>query len=125
MWTACSSPPARCCGRRAAGQQPQQGHQPGLREELRGRTRPGSASLFAGNAYDAWLLIRNAASSALKVAKPGTPEFRTALRNALEKTNGLAVTNGVITFSPTNHGIYPPGTPVMLTVRDGTWALAN
>lgn len=86
---------------------------------------PGSASLFAGNAYDAWLLIRNAASSALKVAKPGTPEFRTALRNALEKTNGLAVTNGVITFSPTNHGIYPPGTPVMLTVRDGTWALAN
>ncbi len=86
---------------------------------------PGSAALFAGNAYDAWLLIRNAVSPALKEAKPGTPEFRAALRTALEKTNGLAVTNGVVTFGPSNHGLFPPGTPVMLTVRNGTWALAN
>lgn len=85
----------------------------------------GSASLFAGNAYDAWLLLRPAVSAALKSAKPGTPEFRTALRAALEKTNGLAATNGVITLGPANHGLYPPGAPVMLTVRDGTWALAN
>ncbi len=86
---------------------------------------PGSVSLFAGNAYDAWLLLQNAVTVALKTAKPGTPEFRTALRAALENTHELAVTSGVVTLSPTNHGLYPIDTPVMLTVKNGGWALAN
>ncbi|WP_247657772.1 ABC transporter substrate-binding protein [Aquabacter sp. L1I39] len=86
---------------------------------------PGSVSLFAGNAEDAWLLLQEAVKVALKSAKPGTPEFRAALRDALEQTKGLAVTGGVITLGPTNHGIYPPESAVVLTVKDGAWALAR
>lgn len=86
---------------------------------------PGSVSLFAGNAYDAWLLLENAVKVALKSAKPGTPEFRAALRDALEHTKDLAVTGGVITLSPENHGIYPPESAVVLTVKDGAWAPAR
>lgn len=85
----------------------------------------GSVSLFAGNAYDTWRLIEHAAGAALKRARPGTPEFRTALREALETTTDLAVTSGVINLSATNHGFYPVETPVMLTVRNGAWALAE
>lgn len=85
----------------------------------------GSVSLFAGNAYDAWLLLSNAAATALKSAKPGTPEFRAALRTALEGTANLAVTTGLMTLSPANHGLYPPETAVILTVRNGGWALAQ
>lgn len=82
-------------------------------------------SLFAGNAYDAWLLIQNAAKSSLARAKPGTPEFRSAMREALESTTGLAVTNGVVNMSKTNHGFYSADTPVLLTVKNGAWALAE
>lgn len=83
----------------------------------------GSVSLFAGNGYDAWLLLEHAAKEALKSAKPGTPEFRTALRDALQNTRNLAVTSGVVNLSKTNHGFYTPETPVLLTVRNGKWAL--
>lgn len=82
----------------------------------------GSVSLFAGNGYDAWLLIEHAVKEALKSSKPGTPEFRTALRDALQNTKNLAVTGGVVNLSPTNHGFYTPDTPVMITVRGGKWA---
>lgn len=85
----------------------------------------GSVSLFAGNAYDAWLLLESAAKVALKTAKPGTPEFRAALRDALENTKDLAVTGGVITLDPANHGFFPPDAAVMMTVKDGAWALAQ
>lgn len=86
---------------------------------------PGTVSLFAGNAYDAWLLLSHAVSAAQKSAKPGTPEFRSALRTALEGTKNLPATSGVITLDPANHGIYPPETAVILTVRNGAWALAQ
>lgn len=86
---------------------------------------PGSVSLFAGNGYDAWLLLQNAAKTALKTAKPGTPEFRAALREALEKTRDLAVTGGVVNLDATNHGFFPANAAVMITVKDGAWALAE
>jgi branched-chain amino acid transport system substrate-binding protein len=86
---------------------------------------PGSVSLFAGNAYDAWLLISRAVPIALQQAKPGTPQFRGALRAAIESTKNFPVTNGVVNLSPTNHGIYAADAPVVLTVKHGAWALAN
>ncbi len=51
---------------------------------------------------------------ALKAAEPGTPEFRRALRDALETTRGLADTNGVVNMTP--HG--PPRSRSTRT-RDG------
>ena len=47
----------------------------------------GSVSTFGAHAWDAGLLLQNAIPVALKKAKPGSKEFRAALRDALE---GLA-----------------------------------
>ena len=44
----------------------------------------GSVSTFGAHAWDAGMLMQVAAAQALKKAKPGTPEFRAALRDALE-----------------------------------------
>ncbi|MDQ5942794.1 MAG: branched-chain amino acid transport system substrate-binding protein, partial [Pseudomonadota bacterium] len=46
----------------------------------------GTTSTFGANTYDAGLLLGKAIPEALKKAKPGTPEFRAALRDALEAT---------------------------------------
>ena len=45
----------------------------------------GSVSTFGAHAWDAGRLMAAAAAVALKKAQPGTPEFRAALRDALEK----------------------------------------
>ena len=81
----------------------------------------GSVSTFGGHAWDAGLLMANAIPVALKTAKPGTAEFRAALRDALEKTNELAGAHGVFTMSPTDHlGLDQRGR-VMVKIENGTW----
>ncbi|MEJ0049311.1 MAG: hypothetical protein WDN04_26765 [Rhodospirillales bacterium] len=48
-----------------------------------------SRSTFGGHAWDAGTMFLRAAGEALKKAKPGTPEFRDALRAALENTRDV------------------------------------
>lgn len=64
---------------------------------------PDSATQFACDAWGAWLLLANALPKALKVAQPGTVEFRRALRDALETTTNLTVPQGVINISAADH----------------------
>ena len=64
---------------------------------------PDSATQFASDAWGAWLLLADALPKALKVAQPGTPEFRKALRDALEGTRNLTVPQGVMNMSPADH----------------------
>ena len=82
-------------------------------------------SLFAGNAYDVWLLVESATKSVGTNAKPGSLEYRSALRDALEGTTRLATTNGVVNMSKTNHGFFSADSALMLKVSNGAWALAN
>ncbi|MDO8301101.1 ABC transporter substrate-binding protein [Lacisediminimonas sp.] len=63
----------------------------------------GTTTQFAGDAWGAYMLIANAVPKALKVAKPGTKEFRAALRSALESTTNLTVPQGVINMSAKDH----------------------
>jgi len=58
---------------------------------------------FAADAWGAYMLIANAVPHALKAGKPGTAEFRSALRDGLENTKELTVPQGVINMSPTDH----------------------
>src|SRR4029453_16796196 len=50
---------------------------------------------FGANVFDAGLLLQHAVPEAAKKGKPGTPEFRAALRDALEQTKELVGTQGV------------------------------
>ncbi|MVW80420.1 ABC transporter substrate-binding protein [Bordetella sp. 02P26C-1] len=81
---------------------------------------------FAGDAYGAWMLLDSAVGRALKTgAKPGTPEFRAALRDALEDTRDLVVPNGVLNISKTDHQGFDERARVMGVIRDGRFSYAD
>lgn len=64
---------------------------------------PGSFSSFAGHAFDAYRIVDQAVPAALKKAKVGTPEFRAALRDAIEANREVVASHGVFNMSPTDH----------------------
>ncbi|HLU19447.1 MAG TPA: ABC transporter substrate-binding protein, partial [Pusillimonas sp.] len=85
----------------------------------------GSLSAFGAQFYDAFLLFQNAVPDALKAAKPGTPEFRAALRDAIEKSKEVVATHGVYNMTPTDHFGMDERARVLITVKDGDWSLID
>ncbi|HZZ09101.1 MAG TPA: ABC transporter substrate-binding protein [Paraburkholderia sp.] len=87
-------------------------------EALRG---PGSVSAFGSYTWDAGLLLAHAVPIALRTAAPGTPEFRRALRDALEATSGLNDTNGVVNMSAKDHLGLDQRARVMVEIQNAKW----
>lgn len=83
----------------------------------------GSTSMFGGYAWDAGQLLINAFPVALKTAKPGTPAFRAALRDALEASKEVAGVHGVYSLSPGNHLGQDERSRVMVQISAGKWVL--
>jgi len=83
----------------------------------------GQVSTFGGHAWDAGLLLQTAIPIALKTAQPGTPEFRKALRDALEQTRNLPVSHGIMNMSATDHLGFDQRARVMVEIVDGKWKL--
>ena len=81
----------------------------------------GTVSTFGAHAWDAGLLMTTAIPVALKKAQPGTPEFRAALRDALEQTKELPGAHGIFTLSPTDHLGLDQRARVMVKIENGTW----
>ena len=82
---------------------------------------PGSRNQFAAHAYDAFLVLDKAVPLALKKAKPGTKEFRAALRDALETMGRTVVSHGVLEWNKDDHWGYTMETGVILKVVNGDW----
>jgi branched-chain amino acid transport system substrate-binding protein len=80
---------------------------------------------FGANVFDAGLLLEKAIPIAAKVAKPGTKEFRSALRDTLEQTKELVATQGVYNMTPDDHSGFDERGRELITVKDGTWRLAK
>ena len=85
----------------------------------------GSVSTFGAHAWDAGLLLANAVPIALKKAKPGTKEFRAALRDALETTKELHGAHGVFNMSANDHLGFDKRAAVMVRITDGKWKVAQ
>src|SRR6266436_3956504 len=83
----------------------------------------GSVSAFGSYTWDACLELVNAIPVALKTAQPGTVEFRRALRDALEATKNLEVTNGAVNMSKTDHLGLDSRARVMVQIVNGKWVL--
>jgi branched-chain amino acid transport system substrate-binding protein len=79
----------------------------------------GSRNQFAGHSYDAEIVMEKIIPMALKKAKPGTPEFRNALRVSLETMGRTVFSHGVMNWTATDHWGYTMETGVMLKVVDG------
>ena len=81
----------------------------------------GSVSTFGAHAWDAGRLMAVAAEQALKKAKPGTVEFRSALRDALESAREVQGAHGVFNMSPTDHLGLDQRARVMVKIENGQW----
>jgi branched-chain amino acid transport system substrate-binding protein len=84
----------------------------------------GMRSAFPAYTWDAGNLIVSAIPGALKVAQPGTPEFRSALRDGIEHTKEFAGAHGIFNMSPTDHVGLDQRSIVMVTIKNSTWKLA-
>ncbi len=86
---------------------------------------PNSRSQFAGHSYDAFLVLQRIVPTALKTAKPGTPEFREALRQALLTERDIAATQGVYNFTEKDRYGLDDRSRILLTVKDGKYVMAR
>ena len=82
-----------------------------------------SRSTFGGHGWDAYLLLNRAVPEALKKAKPGTAEFRAALRDALENVHELPAVHGVFNMSAKDHNGFDGRAAIMATVENGDWKI--
>lgn len=89
------------------------------------KTYGAAPATFGGNMFDAGLLLERAIPTALAKGKPGTPEFRSALRDALEQTHEMPATQGVYTMSPADHSGFDERGRELITVANGTWTLVK
>ena len=80
---------------------------------------PNTRNQFAGHAFDAQIALEKVVPGALKKAKPGTPEFRAALRDGLETMGRTIFSHGVMNWNASDHWGYTMETGVMLKVVDG------
>jgi len=85
----------------------------------------GSPAPYAAYPWDTIKILEAAVPVALKSAKPGTVQFREALRTALENVQGIVGAAAVYSMSANNHvGINELGMCV-LKVQNGTWVLSQ
>ena len=86
---------------------------------------PNSRNQFAGHSYDFQIVMEKIVPVALKKAKPGTPEFRSALRDAMETMGRTVFSHGVMYWTKDDHWGYTNETGVMLEVKDGKFVVAK
>jgi branched-chain amino acid transport system substrate-binding protein len=84
---------------------------------------PKTRNQFAGHAYDFQITMEKVLPVALKKAKPGTPEFRAAIRDAIEGMGRTVFSHGVMNWTKDDHWGYTLETGVMLKVVDGQFAV--
>lgn len=88
-----------------------------------GKHGAASRSPFGAYAQDAYLLLDKAVAVVGKKAKPGTPEFRAALRDAIEKGKDVPLTHGLNTMSATDHSGFGTGARALITIEKNSWKL--
>jgi branched-chain amino acid transport system substrate-binding protein len=82
---------------------------------------PNSRSQFAGHGYDAFEVLKRVIPAALKSAKPGTGEFREAIRQALMSEHEIAASQGVYNWTEKDRSGLDDRSRIILTVKDGKY----
>ena len=85
----------------------------------------GSVSSFGGHMWDAWRVASHAIPVALKKAKPGTAEFRSALRDAIEQTKDVVGVHGVFNMTPTDHSGLDGRARILMQVQNGAFKVIS
>ncbi len=80
-------------------------------------------NVYAASVADVITVLQKAVPQALTRAKPGSAQFRSALRDALETLGPIALANGVLEWTARDHWGYSPQTPVMVKIVHGAWQI--
>jgi branched-chain amino acid transport system substrate-binding protein len=86
---------------------------------------PNSRSQFAGHSYDAFEVLKRVIPVALKTAKPGTVEFREAIRQAFLTEREIPASQGVYNFTEKDRYGLDDRSRIILTVKDGKYIPAQ
>lgn len=86
-----------------------------------GANGKGSVSTFGGHAWDAGQVLKAAIPVALKGGQPGTPQFRNALRDALESVKEVPGAHGIFNMSASDHLGLDQRARVMVKIENGRW----
>jgi branched-chain amino acid transport system substrate-binding protein len=84
-----------------------------------------SRSQFAGHSYDSFEVLKRIIPVALKSGKPGTPEFREAIRQAFLTEREIAASQGVYNFTEKDRYGLDDRSRIILTVKDGKYVPAK
>lgn len=90
-----------------------------------GKFGAGSLSSFGGHLWDAWSIAARAIPLAKKKAKPGTAEFRSALRDAMEGEKDVVGAHGIFNMSSTDHNGLDRRARVLLQVQGGAFKVIS
>ncbi len=90
-----------------------------------GKYGPDAGIVFAAHAFDVTQILATALPVAMQKAKPGTPEFRAALRDAIESAKNVAGANGVYNFTADDHYGLDERGAIMVRVANGDWQLVK
>jgi branched-chain amino acid transport system substrate-binding protein len=78
---------------------------------------------FSAYAFDAWMVVMNAAARVSPKLEPGTAAYREALRDAIFSTKELAVTHGVLNYKPGSSYGADARSAVVVKLEKGQWIL--
>jgi branched-chain amino acid transport system substrate-binding protein len=78
---------------------------------------------FGAHIFDAWEVLKRVVPVAVKTARPGTQEFREAIRAAMLTERDIKASQGVFNFTATDRYGVDDRARVLITVKDGNWAL--
>ena len=84
----------------------------------------GTRSQAGASMWDAFLMIGAVMPEALKAGQPGTPAFRTGLRDALERVRFTGA-QGPFAMTPADHSGSDERLLVVVEVKDGAWKLVK
>ncbi|MCO6390897.1 ABC transporter substrate-binding protein [Aliihoeflea aestuarii] len=85
----------------------------------------GTRTQFGAHIHDAMAILKVAVPLAMESAEPGTPEFRAALREAIETGGPFPASQGVFEFTPEDHLGLDERAVVLLTANEGTFELVD
>ena len=96
-----------------------------LNAAYEGKYGANTRNQFGAHIYDAFEILKRVIPAALKTAKPGTQEFREAIRQALLSEKNLAASQGVYNFTEKDRYGVDDRARILLTVKDGKFAVVK
>ncbi|MBI3367274.1 MAG: ABC transporter substrate-binding protein, partial [Burkholderiales bacterium] len=82
-----------------------------------------SRTQFGAHGFDALKVLQRIVPLALEQAQPGTPQFRQALRDALESERDIVISHGILNYTPSDHIGFDQRGVVMLKIEQGRFVL--